>query len=166
MPMAPRRPCAGSPTCKALVAKGRCRSCARKHERQRGSRHARGYDAAWVRLRDEFLSDPANRYCVRCAARGRQELATEVDHDVPFIGLDDPRRLDRFNLRPLCGRCHRRKTAKQQRRGDVVWDGAMDRDGTCPALVDGRVARPSTLTPASQAPCPAALNTNDVKETT
>jgi hypothetical protein len=29
----------------------------------------------------------------------------------------------------------------------VIWNGAMDRAGTCPSLVDGRVRRPSTLGP-------------------
>ncbi|HXO84685.1 MAG TPA: HNH endonuclease [Gemmatimonadales bacterium] len=163
--MAPRRPCAGSPTCKAFVEKGRCPSCARKRERQRGSRHARGYDAAWVRLRDEFLADPVNRHCVRCAARDRQRRATEVDHDVPFQGLADPRRLDRQNLRPLCGTCHRQKTAEQQRRADVVWNGEMDRQGSCPSLVDGGVRRPSTLTPANRVPFSTPVNTDAVRGT-
>jgi hypothetical protein len=29
----------------------------------------------------------------------------------------------------------------------VIWNGEMDRAGTCPSLVDGRVRRPSTLGP-------------------
>ncbi|NUR54134.1 MAG: HNH endonuclease [Acidobacteria bacterium] len=114
MPTAPLRPCGGSPSCRALVANGRCPACARKREQLRGSRHARGYDAAWVRLRAAFLANPDNRHCVWCAAEGRTTPTTEVDHVDPFTSYDDPRRLDRNNLQALCGLCHRRKTASQR----------------------------------------------------
>jgi 5-methylcytosine-specific restriction enzyme A len=147
MPTAPLRTCSGSANCRNLVAKGRCATCSSKREQHRGSRHARGYNAAWVRLVEEFWADPAHRFCVRCALRGRQELAREVDHVVPFKGLDDPLRLDRTNLQGLCGLCHRQKTAEQQR-PVVVWNGQMDCKGTCPSLVDGSVRRPSTLGPS------------------
>jgi len=96
------------------VHKSPCPDCARKREQRRGSRHARGYDAAWVQLRDEFLTDAANQCCAHCARHGRATPATEVDHIVPFSGPNDPLRLDRTNLQGLCGVCHRRKTAAQQ----------------------------------------------------
>jgi hypothetical protein len=128
------------------VEKSPCEACARRREARRGSRHARGYDADWTRLRDSFMADPANRWCVACAAAGIQEAATEADHVIPFDGLDDPRRLDRGNLQPLCGRHHRIKTARQR---GVVWNGEMDRHGSCPSLIDGRFSRPSTLTPTN-----------------
>lgn len=141
MPTAPKRLCSGSPRCRALVSgRGPCRDCARK----RGSRHARGYDAAWVCLTRRFWRIPSNRWCVCCAAGGVRTRATEADHIVPFVGLDDPRRLDLTNLQPLCGTCHRRKTGAQSA---IVWNGEMDRRGTCPSLIDGAVARPSTLAP-------------------
>lgn len=148
MALAPLRTCAGSPACRNRVHAGVCRACRQRRERQRGSRHDRGYDAAWVRLTARFWKDPANRYCRRCAARGVQELATDVDHIVPFEGKDDPRRLDPSNLQPLCGTCNRQK-ALEHRRGqlhDVVWDGTQDARGDCPALVDGTFSRPSSLT--------------------
>jgi 5-methylcytosine-specific restriction protein A len=149
MPTAPLRTCSGSPTCRNLVSKGPCQDCSRKRELRRGSRHERGYDAAWVRLTREFWTDPDNKHCRRCAARGgRVVRATEVDHVIPFSGLDDPKRLDPTNLQPLCGDCHRQKTAAQQRR-DVVWNGARDRAGACPSLIDGTLRRHSTLTRAT-----------------
>jgi 5-methylcytosine-specific restriction protein A len=150
MPTAPKRTCSGSPTCRTLVTKGSCTACARKRDQLRGSRHKRGYDAAWVAVTKEFWADPKNKYCACCTRRGLRELATEVDHVVPFEGKDDPRRLDRRNLQGLCGVCHRQKTAAQQR--GVVWNGEMDRRGLCPSLVDGAVPRPSTLNRSSWEP--------------
>jgi 5-methylcytosine-specific restriction protein A len=149
MATAPLRTCPGSPTCRNRVRKGPCADCSKKREQLRGSRHERGYDAEWDRLRAEFMCDPANKYCVHCIARHALELATEADHIVPFTSPEDPRRLDRSNLQPLCGTCHRRKTAAQQRLPQVVWNGAMDRAGTCPSLIDGTFARPSTLSPSN-----------------
>lgn len=148
MPSAPLRTCPGSPTCPNLVAKGPCKACARKRDQLRGSRHQRGYDAAWVRLTDVFWRDPAHQYCRRCAARGIQEAATQVDHIVPFEGLEDPRRLDPTNLQPLCGTCNRQKALEHRRqpRYDVVWNGTQDARGLCPTLVDGTLPRPSSLT--------------------
>jgi len=39
------------------------------------------------------------------------EATRQIDHIVPFRGLDDPLRLDRANLQGLCASCHSRKTA-------------------------------------------------------
>jgi 5-methylcytosine-specific restriction endonuclease McrA len=148
MPSAPLRTCPGSPTCRNRVVKGPCRDCARKRDQLRGSRHERGYDAAWVALTEQFWRDSANKYCRRCAERGVLEPATQVDHVVPFEGREDPRRLDRRNLQPLCGTCNRQKALehRRQRAYDVVWSGEQDARGQCPSLVDGTFARPSTLT--------------------
>jgi 5-methylcytosine-specific restriction endonuclease McrA len=148
MALAPLRTCSGSPTCRQRVEKGVCGDCARRRERHRGSRHERGYDAAWVALTEEFWRDPANRHCRRCSARGVLEPATQVGHFVPFKGLADPRRLDRANLEPLCGTCNRQEALARRygRTHDVVWSGTADARGTCPSLVDGTYARPSSLT--------------------
>ena len=72
---------------------------------------ARGYDGDWRRLRLRILADEP--LCRFCAAEGRVTAATEVDHIDPFRGLDDPRRLDPANCRPLCTPCHRSRTARQ-----------------------------------------------------
>lgn len=72
---------------------------------------ARGYGQDWRRLRLRILD--AEPLCRFCAAEGRVTAATDVDHIEPFRGLDDPRRLDPGNLRPLCRPCHAARTAKQ-----------------------------------------------------
>ena len=48
--------------------------------------------------------------CVDCLARGRQEVATVIDHIVPLAlgGKDDD-----ANCRALCDECHRARTAEQ-----------------------------------------------------
>jgi hypothetical protein len=84
------------------------------------------------RLTEQFWRDSANKYCRRCAARGVLEPATQVDHVVPFEGREDPRRLDRRNLQPLCGTCNRQKALehRRQRAYDVVWSGEQDARGS------------------------------------
>jgi 5-methylcytosine-specific restriction protein A len=111
------RPCSGSPTCPNLVSAGRCPDCSRTYEAHRGSRIARGYDAAWLRLRAWFLQQPEHVLCRICQRAGRVTVAKEVDHIVPFVGRDDPRRLDVTNLQPLCVECHRKKTASSRSTG-------------------------------------------------
>jgi len=75
------------------------------------TRQARGYGADWQRVRRAVLD--AEPLCRMCNAVGRVTAATEVDHIAGFGGLDDPRRLDATNLRPLCAPCHRSRTARQ-----------------------------------------------------
>lgn len=75
------------------------------------TRQARGYGVDWQRLRLQILA--AEPLCRMCAEINRVTGATEVDHIVPFNGIDDPLRLDPANLRPLCTPCHRKRTAVQ-----------------------------------------------------
>lgn len=77
----------------------------------RQSARQRGYDRAWEQVRARFLAHPGNRFCRRCAARGEQVLATDVDHIVSIRRGGS--RLDWANLQPLCARCHGRKTVRQ-----------------------------------------------------
>ena len=72
---------------------------------------ARGYGADWRRVRRQVLD--AEPLCRSCAAEGRVTPATDVDHIEPFAGVQDPRRLDVANLRPLCRPCHMARTARQ-----------------------------------------------------
>ena len=74
----------------------------------RTSRHARGYGAAWDRLRLQVLE--RDRYlcqCERCKAEDRLTLATEVDHIRPRSqgGTDSLE-----NLQAIGRECHRIKT--------------------------------------------------------
>ena len=88
------------PTCaQPVVSRGRCAT----HTK---SRHQLGYDAAWVKTRKVFLRDPRNILCADCDAKGFVRMTREVHHLVPFVGLDDPLRLDVRNLIGLCAECH------------------------------------------------------------
>ncbi|RPH52622.1 MAG: HNH endonuclease [Planctomycetota bacterium] len=110
MSSAARRPCL-EPRCPALAGEGETR-CAVHRRDPRPSRTARGYDEDWQRLRFWFMQQPENQLCRHCHDRGLVILATDVDHIIPFRSLDDPRRLDRKNLQPLCSRCHGLKTRR------------------------------------------------------
>jgi 5-methylcytosine-specific restriction enzyme A len=111
MPWAAPRTCR-EPGCPQLVLEpGRYR-CPRHHKDLRarldagrlGAR-ARGYDAAWERVRAAFLV--AHPRCQRCGAP-----AVDVDH---VVAIDDGGpRLDPANLRALCHPCHSSRTARDQ----------------------------------------------------
>lgn len=109
MPSAPLAYCSHPGGCTERVPKGRCQAHARAYEQARGSRHERGYDADWVRLRDWFMAQPENQLCVLCDEQGLTVKATDCDHIVPFRGKADPRRLDPTNLQPLCEAHNARK---------------------------------------------------------
>lgn len=65
---------------------------------RRTSASRRGYGGNHRKLRRIVLSEEPK--CRRC-----DRPATDLDH------IDgDPTNLDRSNLQPLCGRCHKRKT--------------------------------------------------------
>jgi 5-methylcytosine-specific restriction protein A len=74
-----------------------------------GSRHARGYGSAWVRLREIALRRDSY-LCQPCLAKGRPTPATEVDHIVPKAkgGTDDLE-----NTQSICKACHAAKTAQE-----------------------------------------------------
>lgn len=83
-----------------------------QNDAQRGTSAERGYDSAWRRLRAQHLR--ANPWCVMCAAIGKTEKATDVDHIVPHKG-DDTLRLDPYNLQSLCSWHHKSKTMRERR---------------------------------------------------
>ena len=85
---------------------------ARKPWADRGSRHSRGYDSRWDRLRLQILKRD-HHLCQACAAKGRVTPATEVDHQVPKAqgGTDEP-----SNLAAICRPCHLAKTAEENGR--------------------------------------------------
>jgi 5-methylcytosine-specific restriction protein A len=82
-------------------------------DRERGSRHARGYGAAWERLRKAILARD-DGLCQPCKRQGRVTVARHVDHITPKArgGTDDPK-----NLEAICVECHRTKTAREGRGG-------------------------------------------------
>jgi 5-methylcytosine-specific restriction protein A len=111
MPSAPLRPC--SPSCPALVTKGKCETCrkATRKELDRFKYDSKGrylYGRRWRKRRHLFLL--RNPYCADCEREGIVALATDVDHSEPHRGD-----LTLFwNDRLWVGRCkrhHSKKTA-------------------------------------------------------
>ena len=100
MPMKPKVPCK-HPGCAALVPFG---------TKEVRSAASRGYGAAWQKASREFLR--AHPLCEECMKRGKYVKATVVDHIVPHRG-DEALFWDRSNWRPLCKRCHDRKTRRE-----------------------------------------------------
>jgi 5-methylcytosine-specific restriction protein A len=121
MPARPKRACRHL-GCPALVETGYCDAHAseakeykQQRERYRGTPASRGYDHLWRSVREQALKRD-HYMCRDCWDRGEVTPAKDVDHIVPFDGLDDPKRLDLDNLRSLCRSCHNVKTAAQQQR--------------------------------------------------
>ena len=113
MAKAPNRICT-YPGCGKATPTGRCE----KHQKKervdtREQSNIRGYDHRWRRLRAAWVRQ--NPLCVHCKAKGKVTPVQEVDHIIPFSGLDDPLRLDQSNLQSLCKSCHRIKTVNEQK---------------------------------------------------
>jgi 5-methylcytosine-specific restriction endonuclease McrA len=73
------------------------------------SRHKRGYDHAWVKLRLHIMA--RDKYlCQECLKEGRTTLANQVDHILSKAkgGKDNMN-----NLQSLCEPCHDRKTIEE-----------------------------------------------------
>jgi 5-methylcytosine-specific restriction protein A len=122
MPKRPLRPCV-HPGCGALLAHGqRCD----KHptpgsfaDRARGTRHERGYGAAWDKLRLRILARDG-ALCQPCARRGVGTPGCNiVDHRINKErgGTDDE-----ANLQTICAPCHAAKS--QAEANGRVWDEA------------------------------------------
>lgn len=115
MPTRPPGRCT-TPGChNPTTAGGRCDTCTARRatvkDRRRGTAAQRGYDHTWTRTRLTYLAD--HPWCALCPAP-----ATVPDHhpvsrrDLLRQGVPDPDAAHR--LRPLCDRCHRRETARNQ----------------------------------------------------
>jgi 5-methylcytosine-specific restriction protein A len=63
----------------------------------------------WQEIRERILA--VEPLCRSCAARGKVEPATVIDHIVPISKGGSPDAST--NLRPLCNECHRDVTAAQ-----------------------------------------------------
>ena len=75
----------------------------------KGSRHERGYGAAWVKTRALVLSRDMH-LCQPCLVKGRPTPADQVDHITSKAkgGSDDLE-----NLQAICHDCHKAKTADE-----------------------------------------------------
>lgn len=98
-------------------------------DRRRGSRHERGYGAAWVRKRKQILARDGG-LCVPCVRNHRISLATAVDHIVAkeFGGTEDD-----DNLQSICATCHQTKTSAEALRAR----GAAQRIAPAACNADG-----------------------------
>lgn len=110
MPYAPPKHCPkpGHPP----YTESRCPLCARaaraKADANRPTAAARGYDAAWRRVRKDFLAAHPG-----CCAAGCSQPATEVDH-VQSIAERPDLRLSWSNLRGFCKPHHSQRTGRDQ----------------------------------------------------
>lgn len=78
-----------------------------EREQQRGNCVQRGYDWQWMQIsKMKRQRDPVCEYC-------HEAVAEDVDHVIPFKGINDPLRTDWNNLRSTCRKCHAAKTGKQ-----------------------------------------------------
>ena len=117
MPQRAPKPC-GRMGCPAVIP-ARERYC-KEHKTQpyrrtttvRGSRHQRGYDADWIRLRAWQLREHPFCQCDDCQdGAKRLRIANVVDH-IKTIAEHPELRLDPTNLRSMHKRCHDRHTAR------------------------------------------------------
>lgn len=76
---------------------------------QRGTRHERGYGAAWQRLRVQVIARDRG-LCQPCKAAGKVRKFDAVDHIKPKAqgGTDDL-----SNLRCICADCHAAKSTAE-----------------------------------------------------
>lgn len=74
---------------------------------------ARGFGQDWRKFRLQVLAEEP--LCCVCMAEGRVTAGTDVDHIIPFKGVDDPLRLDRRNVRVMCRHHHMQRTQRQAR---------------------------------------------------
>lgn len=79
---------------------------------RRGSRHERGYDNLWVKVRKMYLM--AHPLCEMCEKEGRIMPAREVHHIVAL--RDGGARLDSENFMAVCRACHQKLTQEEIRR--------------------------------------------------
>lgn len=132
MPTTAPKPCG---VCGVLVRDGSSRCDAHKllftgrfGDPQRGSRHERGYGAAWTRARELVLRRD-NGLCVPCRKVGRISAARDVDHIVnkaqwkrqhgTLQGVDGE-----SNLQAICRPCHESKTAQEAASARAIPRGA------------------------------------------
>ncbi|WP_020201879.1 HNH endonuclease [Cupriavidus sp. WS] len=106
------------PGCGITIARpGYCTAHARPAggwapDAERGTRHQRGYDAEWERIRARILKRARGLCeCAECRALDRVRVAKEVDHIVPKAqgGTDDD-----DNLQAINRDCHKAKTLRER----------------------------------------------------
>lgn len=89
----------------------RSKERAKEREEFRGSKQSRGYGGEWERISRMIRQE--RPVCEVC----HDAPADDVDHIVPFNGVNDPTRTQWSNLRAICRACHNGKT--HQRNGKM-----------------------------------------------
>lgn len=90
------------------------------NNRRRDPVAARVYRSSrWTAVRARVLRD--HPLCTSCAAAGRTELASQVDHIVP-VRVRPDLAYDPTNCQPLCTVCHAAKSQAERRSGGVGGD--------------------------------------------
>jgi len=90
---------------------GKCPSCSRTAEKERGTTLQRGYAAGWPRLRAlKLATDPICQIRTHCQGA----VASEVDHIEPIRFRPDLR-LEWSNLQSACSPCNSAKARRQAR---------------------------------------------------
>ncbi|MBR0128914.1 MAG: HNH endonuclease [Neisseriaceae bacterium] len=74
--------------------------------------HRQTYGRQWKKERAKFLTQ--NPLCVYCQKKGRNTLATVIDHIIPHKG-DDTLFWDKNNWQPLCTHCHSSVKAREEK---------------------------------------------------
>lgn len=100
--------------CRNTVPRGRCAACRRKREQRRGSRHDRGYTAAWAAYSADRLAQ--HPWCVgypRGYHAGAPMLADVTDHIVSARRAPE-RFMDPTNHQSLCQDCNKRKAMAEE----------------------------------------------------
>lgn len=109
-------------TCRALVT-GACPTCTRATDVRRGTAHQRGYTYRWARYSQRWLAERplcgtqedgslSGAAGSQCAAAGRVEVATCVDHIHPAALRPDLFWLP-TNHQSLCAPCNRAKGRRE-----------------------------------------------------
>lgn len=80
-----------------------------RYDSKRGTSAERGYDGAWRRSREHFLTQ--HPLCVDCLKEGQYVAATDVHHVLK--AEDNPNSFyDSDFWMPLCHSCHSTRTAR------------------------------------------------------
>ena len=117
MPYAAKKICTAAACRKFAVSGGRCKDHQRKPWDHKKSRHERGYDNNWYKLRAEILTRDSN-LCQACLKDGIYTPATQVDHIIP---KSEGGTNDRSNLQSICKKCHDTKSINEAKRGVKRW---------------------------------------------
>ena len=78
-----------------------------EEDRQRGTSTERGYDGQWRKFRRGYFSRAENVVCKDCL----RAVATDLHHELKLADCPELK-YDEGNLRGLCGRCHKKRTAR------------------------------------------------------